>query len=740
MVRHVSISPRFSYFPLASNGIGPISRNLFPYPSVFTRTGTSRVFCHHDEGTSAAGGKKLETKKEPAKGRLVIRWMIRQDMPAVLRMEEASYDYPWCEEDFLRCLRQRNCIGMSVDLFETKEDYEKWKHHSELCSIISQLKDKNKEYGGYFSEIEKAEQKADEYCRRENIRKIGESIKVVGFVIYELHKTKLHILNFAVHPEHRRIGVGSQLAERLISLLSIHRRKRIVVAIPPDRFDEASPFFTSAGFDEIKDTKVMEYNLDGKLKKKVENPAPANKPDPLANVILADTPEDLLEAVKIVTLSNDNISATLAGTLEAPLSLGLNYLKAYLGDEKAMIDVTFKLVFSEAGLELFAPIAKEIERIMDGEFTSEAGSNGEEYRDPHFLGSKKTQIIKRRERHLHHLPNLAELFLMLNHPLVQNQEGSDYTDYITNAITSIERFVMHGLSVDHRLVQVWARIGLLTHGFKLWKYDTQGGENSLFSKFGFKFDSKASKNFGARYTISKKEKPELPINDKTIIAPIRGGIIATNPKLGTVFIRNSSLVFGRDLLTEVAYFSKDSLTLEQIRSIDSEDDLTALKFKRILDPELYKKSSFVPNLKKLVSEIFVVDEAYAKWRFNPEDFDGDKNFKGDLTPGMRELVSRMENKLGEIKLDISDKPLPVLGIFSKKYPPENPFPFYGEDGMPNNHLEFTEDALTEIKDRLNGKWNKEAYPNPLWFQFIQTAVDHNAKLVLVDAPKPLESL
>ena len=24
--------------------------------------------------------------------------------------------------------------------------------------------------------------------------------KVVGFMIYELHKTKLHILNFAVHP------------------------------------------------------------------------------------------------------------------------------------------------------------------------------------------------------------------------------------------------------------------------------------------------------------------------------------------------------------------------------------------------------------------------------------------------------------------------------------------------------------------------------------------------------------
>ena len=84
--------------------------------------------------------------------RLHIRWMIRRDMPEVLRIEQASHDYPWCEEDFLRCLRQRNCIGM--------------------------------------------------------VAEVGE--KVVGFMIYELHKTKLHIMNFAVHPDCRRAGIRSQ--------------------------------------------------------------------------------------------------------------------------------------------------------------------------------------------------------------------------------------------------------------------------------------------------------------------------------------------------------------------------------------------------------------------------------------------------------------------------------------------------------------------------------------------------
>ncbi len=145
--------------------------------------------------------------------RMHIRWMIRRDMPEVLRMEQSSHEYPWCEEDFLRCLRQRNCIGMVAELGE----------------------------------------------------------KVVGFMIYELHKTKLHILNFAVHPDHRRMGVGCQMAEKLISKLSSHRRTKIVVEVRETNLD-AQLFFRSAGFrasgvsrefypDSGEDAYVMEFRL-----------------------------------------------------------------------------------------------------------------------------------------------------------------------------------------------------------------------------------------------------------------------------------------------------------------------------------------------------------------------------------------------------------------------------------------------------------------------------------------------
>jgi len=131
------------------------------------------------------------TEKEQA--RVHIRWMIRRDMPEVLQAEQLSFEYAWTEEDFLRCLRQRNCIGMVAE-------------HGE---------------------------------------------KVVGFMIYELHKNKLHILNFAVHPAWRRHGVGAQMVSKLISKLSSHRRTRITLEVRETNLD-AQLFFRKQEFRAVK--------------------------------------------------------------------------------------------------------------------------------------------------------------------------------------------------------------------------------------------------------------------------------------------------------------------------------------------------------------------------------------------------------------------------------------------------------------------------------------------------------
>jgi [ribosomal protein S18]-alanine N-acetyltransferase len=129
---------------------------------------------------------------ESSKSCVHIRWMIRRDMPAVLAIEDASFEFPWSEEEFIRCLRQRNCIGMVAE----------------------------------------------------------QNDEVVGFMIYELHKNRLHLLNFSVNPEARRSGVGSAMMEKLASKLSTDRRNRIMLEVRETNL-EAQLFFKNFGFKAI---------------------------------------------------------------------------------------------------------------------------------------------------------------------------------------------------------------------------------------------------------------------------------------------------------------------------------------------------------------------------------------------------------------------------------------------------------------------------------------------------------
>ena len=121
--------------------------------------------------------------------RVHIRWMIRRDMPEVLDIENQSFEFPWLEEDFVRCLRQRNCIGMVAE-------------HDD---------------------------------------------RVVGFMIYELHKTRLHVLNFAVSSACQRRGIGNQMIAKLVGKLSLERRTRIVLEVRETNL-AAQLFFRAAGF------------------------------------------------------------------------------------------------------------------------------------------------------------------------------------------------------------------------------------------------------------------------------------------------------------------------------------------------------------------------------------------------------------------------------------------------------------------------------------------------------------
>jgi ribosomal-protein-alanine N-acetyltransferase len=115
--------------------------------------------------------------------------MVRRDMPEVAAIEHSSFEFPWKEEDFFQCSQRRNCIGMVA------------------------------EHGN----------------------------RVAGYMVYEITKSRFHLLNIAVSPELRRHGIARQMVQKLISKLANQRRHKIVLEVRETNLP-ALIFLRSLGF------------------------------------------------------------------------------------------------------------------------------------------------------------------------------------------------------------------------------------------------------------------------------------------------------------------------------------------------------------------------------------------------------------------------------------------------------------------------------------------------------------
>ena len=149
--------------------------------------------------------------------RVGVRWMVDRDWPEVLAIELESFEYPWGKSDFVRCLQQRNCLGMVAE-------------HDD---------------------------------------------RVVGLMVYELRKTCIRVLNFAVAESFRRRGVGSQMITKLTDKLSCARRSRLTLEVRETNLP-AQLFFRAMGFravsvlrglyhDTLEDAYLMVYRRRGRV-------------------------------------------------------------------------------------------------------------------------------------------------------------------------------------------------------------------------------------------------------------------------------------------------------------------------------------------------------------------------------------------------------------------------------------------------------------------------------------------
>jgi ribosomal-protein-alanine N-acetyltransferase len=135
-------------------------------------------------------------------------------MDEVLAIENACFKSPWTEKEFLCALRNSNCIGI---VFED--------HH-----------------------------------------------RILGFMIYELHKSRLHVLNMAVMPSRYRKKIGSKMVQMLVDQLSQQCRRLITANVRESNLG-AQLFFQQCGFrcvetiknaydDCAEDAYVMRYRIE----------------------------------------------------------------------------------------------------------------------------------------------------------------------------------------------------------------------------------------------------------------------------------------------------------------------------------------------------------------------------------------------------------------------------------------------------------------------------------------------
>lgn len=117
-----------------------------------------------------------------------IRWMIRKDVDRVMEIENDSFLCPWSVDDLIDRMRQRNCVGM-------------------------------------VAEID------------------GE---VVGYMVYELHKSRLELINLAVDPTYRNQGVGSAMLHKLTGKLASERRHTLALQVS-EKNTHAHLFFSRHG-------------------------------------------------------------------------------------------------------------------------------------------------------------------------------------------------------------------------------------------------------------------------------------------------------------------------------------------------------------------------------------------------------------------------------------------------------------------------------------------------------------
>lgn len=315
--------------------------------------------------------------------------------------------------------------------------------------------------------------------------------------------------------------------------------------------------------------------------------------------------------------------------------------------------------------------------------------------------------------------------------------GKEISDQVSGALTSLYRFTtgndgigvintVHGITYNN-----WARIGTLGLSFTRWQYDAMkrwrgmgpSEKPPLLAASGM-FSATPARKSDARYHggfVHNDPATGLSVELR------RAYIVISKPDLGTLVIRNSSPLFGRDLFAEPAYFNPDQVCGNEAPLFDPFGNLEERGYLNVLGKKLNLELTQIKNQEKIKALLDLFDtamEPYVAWKCGFKDGKPPEGFKEILQSALMSAKSDGAGtpfgKKKNIKLAWTNRfsmPFPVT-----TYEVNNP--------LHQQELSYYLDILNRRQSALSPSEYAQFMPNLL--AFLRQGLSQNLELVLTE--------
>jgi hypothetical protein len=342
------------------------------------------------------------------------------------------------------------------------------------------------------------------------------------------------------------------------------------------------------------------------------------------------------------------------------------------------------------------------------------------------------------------LPELLALAPMYFNAILplDKEVREDYTHQASEAITSFYDFIgseeiAPGLTVpaieniDPLVMDNWSRIGTLGLSYTKWQYDTMSrwkgsgpmAKPSLFEASGM-FKRTSPRDNDARYHGGFVYTD--PNNGLTVELR-RAYIVLSKVDLGTLVIRNSSPVFGRDLLPEPGYYSATKVYTPQTGLLDPDTDLQSQEFDHVLSKVMNQPPRQVEEHEKIKALLDAFDQTmdpYIQWKC------GFKN--GEAPPGFLEIL---KSAIRSVQQNGAQTPFGKKTNIKPAWVNRHGLPFSTQTLDLSNPaiLNEAETLLNILEKRIPrppASQYTERMPNVM--KFLQSGLQENLELVLTE--------